>query len=153
MSVGLDSKNGPPGLPVSSELAPEKPATDRVRSLGPAKPRKDSGVLHLGRDRSQRRVLIPAVFFVPPAGTAANAEIDARPAKHWQGSYDWRPDGQVSGPSNACETQGERRREKSSFHFPLLKKHDWLRTIIHNSSDNGDKFATLMANGVPVIAR
>lgn len=153
MSVGLDSENGPPGLPVSSELAPEKPATDRVRSLGHAKVREGSRVLHLGRDRSQRRVLIPAVFFVPPAGTATDAEIDARPAKHWQGRYDWRPDGQVSGPSNACETQGERRREKSSFHFRLLKEHDWLRTLLTALAVNGDNFATLMANGVPVIAR
>ena len=33
MSIGLDAKNGPLDLPVSSNLASEKPATDRKRSL------------------------------------------------------------------------------------------------------------------------
>src|ERR1700688_5109334 len=49
MSVGLDSENGPLDLPVSSKLAPEKPATDRKRSLGPANQRQRSTtVWHLG---------------------------------------------------------------------------------------------------------
>jgi hypothetical protein len=86
MSVGLDSENGPPGLPVSSELASEKPATDRVRSLGRANVREGSRIRHLSRDRGQRRVLIPAVLFVTPAGTATDTEIDARPAKPWRGA-------------------------------------------------------------------
>ena len=73
MNIGLDSENGPPGLPISSELAPGKPTTHGVRSLGPAKLREGSSVLHLGRDRGQRCVLIPAVLFVPPAGTATDA--------------------------------------------------------------------------------
>jgi hypothetical protein len=51
MGVGLDSKNRPLDLPVSSNLAPEKPATNRERSLGPANHRQRSSV-HLGRDSS-----------------------------------------------------------------------------------------------------
>ena len=85
MSVGLDSENGPFDLPVSSKLASEKPAADRDRSLGRAKRRQLSRVLHLGRDRSQRRILIPGVLIVPPASTAADSEINARPAKDGDG--------------------------------------------------------------------
>jgi len=88
MSVGLDSENSPLDLPVSSELAPEKPATGWERSLGPAKHQQGSPVLHLGRDRSQRRVLIPTVLIVPPASTAADSEINARPAKDGNGRND-----------------------------------------------------------------
>ena len=80
MSVGLDAENGPLDLPVSSELAPEKPATDRERSLRWAKLRQRSRVWHLGRDRSQRGILIPSVLIVAPASTAADSEINARPA-------------------------------------------------------------------------
>ena len=92
MSVGLDSENGPLDLPVSSKLASEKPATDRERSLGRANLRQRSSVLHLGRDRSQRRVLIPAVLIVPPASAATDSEINARPAKGGNGRNDRRFD-------------------------------------------------------------
>jgi hypothetical protein len=93
MSVGLDSENGPLDLPVSSKLASEKPATDRERSLGPANERQRSTtVWHLGRDRSERRVLIPAVLIVPPASAATDSEINARPAKAGNGRNDRRFD-------------------------------------------------------------
>jgi hypothetical protein len=52
-------------------LAPEKPATDRERSLRWANLRRRSRVWHLGCDRSQRGILIPSVLVVPPASTAA----------------------------------------------------------------------------------
>jgi hypothetical protein len=88
MSVGLDSQNGPLDLPVSTNLAAEKPATDRERSLGRSNERQRSRVWHLGRDGSQRRVLISSVFIVPPASTAADSKINAGPAKNGHGGDD-----------------------------------------------------------------
>ena len=75
MSVSLNSENRPLDLPVSSKLSSEIPATDWKRSLGPAEQRQRSTtVWPLGRDRGQRRVLIPTVLIVPPASTAADFE-------------------------------------------------------------------------------
>ena len=90
VSVGLDSENGPLDLPISSKLASEKPAADRDRSLGRARRRQGSSASHLRPDRSHRRVLIPTVLFVPPASTAADSEINARPAKDGNGRNDRR---------------------------------------------------------------
>ena len=88
MSVGLDSKNGPFDLPVSTNLATEKPTTDRERSLGRSNQRQRSRVWHLGRNRSQRRILIPSALIVPPASTAADSEINAHQAKDGDGRKD-----------------------------------------------------------------
>ena len=88
VSVGLDSENGPLDLPVSSKLATEKSATDRERSLCWAKLRRRARVWHLGRDGSQRGILIPSVCIVAPACTAADSEINARPTKSGNGCND-----------------------------------------------------------------
>ena len=90
MSVGLDSENGPLDLLISSKLAPERSAADRDRSLGRTGRRQGSRVWHLGPDRSGRRILVLIVLIVPPASTAADSEINARPAKDRDGRKDRR---------------------------------------------------------------
>ena len=64
MSVGLDSENGPLDLPISSNLAPEKPAADRDRSLGRASRRQFQGFAS-GPRPQPLSLLIPTVIFVP----------------------------------------------------------------------------------------
>ena len=112
-------KDGPP-------LTSSAPARCCIRlAKGPANRRDRSRIWHLGRDRSQRRILIPAMFFVPPASASTDAEKDARPSKCWRECCHRRPSGQVSGVGRTRENQSERRSEKQSspFHFPLPKAY------------------------------